>query len=159
MQGCRANRDTSRSRSARPRDGEHEGNAELARALAAEDQGLQQVLWDEISKQYVHCAVCEVAIKRDHSRRLSMTAMNAACRKINCPWPLCRRRDCHDRARNQWIDFCFACMEEDSSFFGAGGGAVEARTTPEDAACAQLRPQIKKANDFAGVSQEGTKGD
>ena len=122
------NHGTSRSRSPHPRDGKQGGSAESEHALPMNDRALQRVLWEEVSEQYVHCAVCEIAIKRDHSQRLNMRDMNATCRRVNCPWPLCFRRECHYIARSRWIEFCLASEKEDSSFFGAGRGTVGERT-------------------------------
>ena len=119
---------TSRSRSPLPRDGKQGGKTELEHALPVTDRDVQRVLCGEVSEQYVPCAVCEIAIKRDHSQRLNMRDLNATCRKVNCPWPLCFQRECHYIARSQWIDFCLVSEKEDSSFFETVISTVEERT-------------------------------
>ena len=98
-----------RSRSPRP-----DNDVDVACALS--DQELQQALWNAASDRFVHCAICEQAVERGRSERLSMDDLNDACRKVPCPWPLCVDRRCHATARNRWIDFCLKSATEEEDF-------------------------------------------
>ena len=102
---------SSRSRSRSPRP---DGDVDVAWHLS--DRGLQHALWQEFSTRFVHCAICERAVERGRSERLRTDDLNAACRQVRCPWPLCVGRACHAAARNRWIDFCLKSATEEEDF-------------------------------------------
>ena len=103
---------SSRSRSRSPRP---DGDVDVACALS--DPDLQRALCDEVSTRFVHCFICERAVEKSRSERLRTDDLNAACRQVRCPWPLCVGRACHAAARNRWIDFCLASEDEEASFW------------------------------------------
>ena len=103
---------SSRSRSRSPRP---DGEVNVACHLI--DPALQQALLNDLSTRLVHCFICERAVERGRSERLRADDLNAACRQVRCPWPLCVGRACHAAARNRWIDFCLASEDEEASFW------------------------------------------
>ena len=103
---------SSRSRSRSPRP---DGEVNVACHLS--DPALQQALWNDLSNRLVHCAICERAVERGRSERLRTDDLNAACRQVPCPWPLCVGLACHAAARNRWIDFCLTSKAEEAEFW------------------------------------------